>query len=51
MHSPTERRDKNFSDSEAEEEKGAGQEDEQANSERQDLFCLFTNERELRNIE
>ena len=51
-HSPTAgHKERNFSDSEAEEEKLAGQEDEQGNNERQDLFCLFANERELRSIE
>jgi hypothetical protein len=46
--SPTDHKNKNFSDSEVEEEKVH---DEEQAYERQDLFVIFTNERELRNIE
>ncbi len=46
--SPTDAKHKSISDSEQEEEKVA---DEEQTFERQDLFCVFTNERELRNIE
>lgn len=48
--SPTaDHKNKNFSDSEVEEEKV--HDEEQTNWERQDLFYVFTNERELRNVE
>lgn len=50
-HSPSEHKNKNYSDSEPEEEKGGAHDEEQTNFERQDLFCVFTNERELKYIE
>ena len=46
--SPTEGKHKSPSDSEQEEEKVI---DEEQTFERQDLFCVYTNERELRNID
>lgn len=46
--SPTETKHKNLSDSEQEEEKVV---DEEQTLDRQDQFCVFTNERELRSIE